>query len=142
MFQQGTRDCSQAAAGEKDLISHCNGNIVVFLKCSGKLGFLLQLCQGPQGASHIALGKSRLLSSCEGSVGLLSSHCKEIGPHLALRWESCCVFLCCIMKLWVSLEFQGGPQGTSHVASGKSDLLSSFKGNLEIPLEWLLGNGV
>ena len=51
-------------------------------------------------------------------------------------------FSCCIMKLWVSLEFQGGPQGTSHFASGKSDLLSSLKGNLEIPLEWLLGNGV
>ena len=52
------------------------------------MGFLLELRQGPQGASRIASGKSRLLSSNELSTGFLSSHCKETEPHLQLRWES------------------------------------------------------
>ena len=97
---------------------------------------------GPQGTSRDASWKSSLRSHCKEEQrialkslqGNLASSSIEVGISLC--------FSCCIMKLWVSLEFQGGPQGTSHVASGKSDLLSSFKRNLEIPLEWLLGNGV
>lgn len=106
------------------------------------MGFLLEngvsssswsLHQGPQGTSCFASGKSRLLSSSEWSTGFLSSHCKEFGSHLQLRWVSG-------MKLWVPLELQWGRQGASHVASGKSGLLSSCKGHLVIPLESLLEN--
>ena len=44
------------------------------------------------------------------------------------------------MKLRVSLELRQGCQGASHVASGKSGLLSSCEGHLGIPLELLPGN--
>ena len=87
------------------------------------------------------LRELKLLLSCDGSTGLLEP----------LQWNQAssrieglipCCFSRCSGKLWFSLEMRWGPQGTSHFASGKSDLLSSLKGNLEIPLEWLLGNGV
>jgi len=45
------------------------------------------------------------------------------------------------VKLEVLLELRWGPQGTSHVASGKSSLLSSFQGVHGIALKSLLGNG-
>ena len=43
-------------------------------------------------------------------------------------------------ELWVCLELQREPLGTSHVASGKSGLLSSLKGHLRISIELLQGN--
>ena len=43
-------------------------------------------------------------------------------------------------ELGVPLELRQGPQGTSHVASGKSDLLSSCEGHLGIPVESLQVN--
>ena len=70
--------------------SRIKGGIPWFLSsCSGNLGVLLKLGRGHQGTSRVASGKSSLLSSCMGVRGLLSSHYREIGSHLALRGESC-----------------------------------------------------
>ena len=43
------------------------------------------------------------------------------------------------MKLGVPLELGQGPQGTIHVASGKSSLHASCEGPLGIPLQSVLG---
>ena len=45
----------------------------------------------------------------------------------------------CGKKLRVPLKLRGGPGGPAHVSSGKSDLLSSFKGQIGIPLASLQG---
>ena len=49
-------------------------------------------------------------------------------------------FLSCGGKLWFPFDLLPGPQGTSHVASEKSDLCSSFQGHLGIPFIELQGN--
>ena len=48
----------------------------------------------------------------------------------------------CSSKLCVLLELKWGPQGTSHVASRKSGLVSSCKRHLGISLESLQYSGV
>ena len=49
-------------------------------------------------------------------------------------------FSSCGQKIWVHLELQLEPHGTSNVASGKSAFLSSCEGHLGISLELLQGN--
>ena len=69
--------------------------------------------------------------------GLLTSHCRGIGPHVALRGEISWFFSSCSRKLGVSLELQRGPQGPARVASEKSALFQSCDGHVVIVLESL-----
>ena len=48
-------------------------------------------------------------------------------------------FPTCGSKRGVLLDLRGGPQGTAHVASGKSSLHMSCKGPLEIPVQSVPG---
>ena len=67
-FPEGKWDVSGDTALEKGLISP-EGRISWFsLSCGGKLGVLLKLQRGPQGATCVASGKSGLFSSCKRHV--------------------------------------------------------------------------
>ena len=100
------------------------------------------------------------LSSCDRDLRNLSSCLREVKSPFKLRgvrgialeslqenralsciWrENSWCFLRCSRKLWAPLELRRGPQGASHVASGKSGLLSSCEGFLRMPLELLQQN--
>ena len=86
---------------------------VVFSSCGGKLGVPLELRWGPQGTFPVASGKTSLLLSCERGRELLSRHCREIGPNLALKEES---------------------RGVSRVAAGSFGFISSCTRELWKPL--------
>ena len=62
---------------------------------------------------ELPLGIQVTFQVVRGSTGLLLSHCKGIGPHLALRGS-----------LMVFLEFQQEVLGSSRVAMGTSGNLS------------------
>ena len=106
----------------------------------------LELRWGPQGTSRLASGKSNLLSRCEWCVGLLSSHCKRIGPYLAFRGESPDVsrvvagsfgfLLRCDVVLWVPLMLFQGSQASFPVAGDTSGFLLSPCRGIGPHLEW------
>ena len=63
------------------------------------------------------------------------------------NWVSSCIeggiswcFWTYGIKLGIPLDFRRRPQGTFHIASGKSGLLSICEGYLGIPLDSLQGN--
>ena len=57
-----------------------------------------------------------------GNLGLVSRHCRGKVPHFSLM-EILWVFLELQWEVEVPLGLRQGPQGSSHVASGKSGLL-------------------
>jgi len=72
---------------------------------------------------------------------LLSRHCRgERASSCIEGWGILWLFLIYGGKLGVPLKLCTIPQGASCVASGKSGLLSSFKGHLGIPQEELQWN--
>ena len=68
------------------------------------------------------------------STGVLWSHGRLIRPQFAWKGESQGVSRVAAGSVG-SLELPRGPEGASHVVSGKSGILSSFEGPLGIPLE-------
>ena len=68
------------------------------------------------------------------SPRVLWSHGRVIRPHFAWKGESPCVSRVAAGSVG-SLELPRGPEGASHVVSGKSGILSSCEGPLGIPLE-------
>ena len=58
------------------------------------------------GTSRVASGNQASFRVLRGNSGLLSSRCREIGPHLKLRWDT---------------------RGSSPVMTGISGFLSSCK---------------
>ena len=93
-----------------------------------------------KGTSHVASGKSSLLSSYEGEHGIALKSLQGIWASSHFEGVISWCFSSCCGKNWVSLEFQRGCQGTSHVALRKSDHFNVTRGHLEIPLESLQGN--
>ena len=68
------------------------------------------------------------------SPGVLSSHGRGIRPHFTWKGESPCVYQVAAGSVG-SFELPWGPEGASHVVSGKSGIRSSCEGHLGIPLE-------
>ena len=68
------------------------------------------------------------------STGVLWSHGRGIRPQFAWKGESQGVSQVGAGSVG-SLELPWGPEGSSHVVSGKSGILSSCEGPLRIPLE-------
>ena len=73
-----------------------------------------------------------------GSAGLLWSHGRGIRPQFAWKRESQRISRVAAGRLG-SLELQWGPEGASHPVSGKSGILSSCEGPLEIPVKLMQG---
>ena len=131
----GARDCSGVTAGESDLILYLTGNLWCFSSCGGKLGVPLKFRWGPQVASLLASDKSSFLSSYMGSAVLVSTPCREIGPHHTLMGKSHG-----FSRVATGLEVRWRPQGASCLASGKSSLISSCEGERGRALKSLQGN--
>ena len=72
----------------------------------------------------------------EDGISLQTPHGK--GPHLALRGESPGFFEL-RQQTGVPLDLPRGPQGSSHVDSGKASLHASCEGPLGIPLQSVPG---
>ena len=82
------REYSGVTQGESGLNSHGRGNLKVFLElwqevwvpssCHGDLREPLMLSLGSQESFRVVRGLS----------GFLSSWCRQLGPHLKLRWET------------------------------------------------------
>ena len=106
------------------------GRFTFLLSCHGDLREPLVLPQGSQVSFQVSRDRA----------GLLSSHCRGIGLHLALRGRISWCFSSCSRKIWFLLDLSCGHQGTSHIASGKSGLLSSCEGHLGISVEMLQGH--
>ena len=68
------------------------------------------------------------------SAGVLWSHIRGIRPQFAWKGESQGVSRVAARSV-DSLELPRGPEGASHVVSGKSGILSNCEGPLGIPLE-------
>ena len=127
---------------------------MVFLELQATFGVSLELCQGAQGASHVAPGKSSLHSTCEGERGIVleswqgnrASRCVEGGisrsfwscsrkPWLPLTYDSDLRELLRVFK--VNQEYCG-VRGASWDSTGfgamEEGLISSSGGNLSVPL--------
>ena len=68
------------------------------------------------------------------STGVLWSHGRGIRPQFTWKGESQGVSQVAAGSVG-SLELPQGPEGSSHVVSGKSGILSSCEGSLRIPLD-------
>ena len=138
-FREGTRDCSLDAEGTNGLKSHGRGTHLVFLKLQwegwdsspGTPGELKEPLLLPQG-SHVSIQVVR------GSARLLLGHSRGIRPQFTWKGESQLISLVAAGRLG-SLELQWGPEGASHPVSGKSGILSSCEGPLEIPVKLMQG---
>ena len=120
---------------EQRASSHVDGEISWFvLSCSGRLGIPLQIPLGTQGASRVASGSQVLIRVARVSAGVLWSHGRGIKPQFAWKGESQGVSRVAAGSVG-SLELPRGPEGASHVVSGKSGILLSYEGCLGIPLE-------
>ena len=72
------------------------------------------------------------------SPDVLWGHGRVIKPHFAWKGESPCVSRVAARSVG-SPELPRGPEGASHVVSGKSGIRSSCEGSLGIPLELVQG---
>ena len=136
---------------------------------TGNSGLLLRRCsnKGPhltwtgesRGLSRVAAGGLGFLSRYHGelreplvlpqasqvsvrvarvSPDVLWGHGRVIKPHFAWKGESPCVSRVAARSVG-SPELPRGPEGASHVVSGKSGIRSSCEGSLGIPLELVQG---
>ena len=99
-----------------------------------RLGIPLQVPRGTRGDSRVASEIQVPIRFARASQGVLWSHGRGIRPHFLLTGEFPCVFLVAARGMG-SLDLPRGPEGASHVVSGKSGILSSCEGPLGIPLE-------
>ena len=103
-----------------------------------RLGIPLQVPWGTRGDSRVALEIQVPIRFARASQGVLWSHGRGIRPHFLLTGEFPCVFLVAARGMG-SPELPRGPEGASHVVSGKSGIRSSCEGLLGIPLELVQG---
>ena len=124
-------------------------------RCCRRQGPHLALTGESLGLSRVAAGGLRFLSRyheelreplvlpqgsqvsiqvARASAGVLWSHGRGIRPQFAWKGESQGVSLVAAGSVG-SLELPRGPEGASHVVSGKSGILLSYEGCLGIPLE-------
>ena len=104
------------------------------LSCSWRLEIPLQVPRGTQGTSRVASGKSSLHWSCEGQPG--SALESQQGNQASIHMEGGISSVSRVAAGSVgSLELPWGPEGASHVVSGKSGILSCRKRPLGIPLQ-------
>lgn len=116
---------------------------MVFLELWHEALDSFRVATGPLGTSCLASDKSSLLVSCEGFVGLLSRHCKGIGPHLAWWWGwGGAVARGVVQGAAGNLGFFRAASGTSgHLSCGLWEIRPPFnlQGHIEITLQSLLG---
>ena len=107
---------------------------MVHLSYGRRLGVPLQVPLGDQGACRVASGMSSLHASCKAQHGsaLDSRQVNQASIHMEGGISRC--FSSAAGSVH-SLEVQRGPEGASHVVSGKSGILSSCEGPLGIPLQ-------
>ena len=127
----------------------------MFSRCCRRKWPRLALTGASRGLSRVAAGGLRFLSRyhrelreplllpqgsqasirvVRASAGMLWSHSRGIRPQFAWKGESQGVSRVAAGSVG-SLELPRGPEGASHVVSGKSGFLSSCEGPLGIPLE-------
>ena len=105
------------------------------LSCSGRLGVPLQLSHRElSGPLVLPEGSQVSFQVVRASAGVLWSHGRGIRPQFAWKGESQGVSRVAAGSVG-SLELPRGPEGASHVVSGKSGILLSYEGCLGIPLE-------
>ena len=107
---------------------------MVCLSCGRRLGVPLQVPPGAQGASLVASGKSSLYLSCEGRCGSTLESRQGNQDSICMEGGISRCFSSCAGSVGY-LALPRGPEGASHVVSGKSGILSSCEGPLGIPLE-------
>ena len=100
------------------------GGLRFLSRYHGELREPLVLPQGSQVSIRVA----------RASAGVLWSHIRGIRPQFAWKGESQGVSRVAARSV-DSLELPRGPEGASHVVSGKSGILSNCEGPLGIPLE-------
>ena len=106
------------------------GSLGFFSSCDGELREPLMLPQGSQVSIRVA----------RASAGVLWSHIRGIRPQFAWKGESQGVSRVAAESVG-SLELPRGPEGASHLVSGKSGHLWSCEGPLRIPLKLVQGLG-
>ena len=99
------------------------------LHSSGYISVLLLLWQCSWGFSSVPSGKSWFLTSLIGNTELLSTKCRGMGHHLAVRGISH-EFSGVAAGTWYILELRQGWPFEPRVCSAKSGLLSSYHGHL------------
>ena len=118
------------------------GNLVVFLELQATFGVSLELCQGAQGASHVAPGKSSLHSTCEGERGIVLESWQG-------NWASRCVeggksrsFSSCGRKPWVPSNCDGDLRELLMVPMGSQIYCGVWRGLLGLYWVWCNGRGL
>ena len=94
--------------------------------------------KGNSGSLSCCLRKVVSIQVARANLGVLWSHGRGIRPHFAWKGESPCVSRVAAGSVG-TLELPRGPEGASHVFSGKSGIHSSCEGPLGIPLKLVQG---
>lgn len=113
LLQQGSKGSYRVSTGESGLVSCWTHVTLLFSPVYKGVRPPVELRWGSWSFSRGAMAESDLPSCCEGKLRAYSSRCRAIWPYLDLRGTQC------------SFTSVKGTQGTSHVASGNSSLLSS-----------------
>ena len=100
------------------------GGLGFLCRCHWEIREPLVLPQGSQVSIRVA----------SVSAGVLWIHGRGIRPQFAWKWKSQIVSRVLAGSMG-SLELPQRPEGSSNVVSGKSGILSSCEGHLEIPFE-------
>ena len=148
-LRKGNKAFYQVLRGDLGLLSRRCGKKGVSSHIEGEFRGFSQVAVEVWGSSRVTMGKSGSLLLPQGRQDYfqVARGVRDCSPVTARKSASSCtevgISLCfsyCSKKLWIPLEFQHGPEGTSQFVSGKSGLLSSYEGHLRIPLQSLLGN--
>ena len=120
---------------EKRASSRVDRGISWFVSsCGRRLGVPLQVPPGAQEPLVLPQGSQVSIRVARVCTGVLWSHGRGIRPQFAWKGESQDVSRVAAGSVG-SLELPQGPEGASHVVSGKSGILWSCEGPLGIPLE-------
>ena len=101
---------------------------------AGDLGFLCRYHREIRELLVLPQGSQVSIRVARASTGVLWSQGRLIKPQFAWKGESQVVSRVAAGSAG-SLQLPWGPEGASHVVSGKSGILSSCEGPLGIPLE-------
>ena len=107
--------------------------------CSGWLGIPLQIPRELREPLMLPQESQVSIRVVRVSLGVLWSHGRVIQHHFSWNGESPCVSRVAAGRVG-SLELPRGPEGASHLVSGKSGIRSSCEGPLGISLELVQGS--
>ena len=120
---------------EKRASSRVDRGISWFVSsCGGRLGVPLHVPPGAQEPLVLPQGSQVSIHLLKVNARVFWSHGRGIRPQFAWKGESQGVSRVAAGSVG-SLKLPQGPEGASHVVSGKSGILSSCEGPLGIPLK-------